>query len=255
MSPPNPFPPLPRPVAHQRRGGFSSVELLISIVVMALLATLALPAFRFVREQTNGTRCTGNLRIISTALHLYLAENNGEYPPNRRNFAHPLPNKGNPWVQDGLLPYLHANQSGTKTREAAGPWYCPSDTLRPMNVSAHSYGQNYYLGGDDRPTKDPAAHRPWWSKPAASPLSGQLIYLIDHDYLVEPKSTAGQFRSASWPLFGGIRVQPPTQPDGSYLVDFRHSGTANALFVDGSVRALKFEDLVNTKLKHLMVPD
>lgn len=255
MPPPKLFPSPPRSVARQRPGGFSTLELLISVAVLALLMALAFPAFRFIREQTNGARCTSNLRIIATALHLYLADHNGDYPPNRQNFAYPHPKKGNPWVQDGLLPYLHANQSGTKTREDAGPWFCPSDTTRPMNLSAHSYGQNYYLGADDRPTKNPAAHRSWWSKPVASPLSGQLIYLIDHDYLVEPKRTASQFRSSSWPLFGGVRDRPPTAPDGSRLVDFRHSGTANALFVDGSLRALKFEDLVNTKLKHLMAPD
>jgi len=82
-----------------------------------------------------------------------------------------------------------------------------------------------------------------------------IIYLIDHDRLVEPKSTAGFFRSDSWPLFGGMRDQPPTEAGGSNLVDFRYSNRANALFVDGSVRFFRFEDLVNTKLKYLMPPD
>ena len=62
-----------------RRGGFTLVELLTSIAVIAILSTLAIGAVRGAKERTNIARARGDLAALSTALEefkrLY-----GDYP-------------------------------------------------------------------------------------------------------------------------------------------------------------------------------
>src|ERR1700761_7174441 len=59
-----------------RRGGFTLVEIMIVVAIIALLAAIAVPNFLRARKRSQATRCLEDLRIIDSALDQYAIENN-----------------------------------------------------------------------------------------------------------------------------------------------------------------------------------
>ena len=62
------------------QGGFTLVELLVVIGIIALLISILLPALGKAREQAKTVKCAANLRSAVQALHIYTSENKGWLP-------------------------------------------------------------------------------------------------------------------------------------------------------------------------------
>ena len=59
---------------------FTLIELLIVITIIAVLASIALPAFTGVKERGDQTKDLSNAKQISLALRQFAIDNNGSYP-------------------------------------------------------------------------------------------------------------------------------------------------------------------------------
>lgn len=65
---------------HRRTCGFTLVELLVVIGIIAVLISILLPALSKAREQANRTRCLANLRQIHQCLAIYATQNRDHVP-------------------------------------------------------------------------------------------------------------------------------------------------------------------------------
>ena len=61
---------------RNQRGGFTLVEIMIVVAIIALLAAIAVPNFLRARKRSQATRILEDLRIIDSAIDQYAIENN-----------------------------------------------------------------------------------------------------------------------------------------------------------------------------------
>src|SRR4051812_36865250 len=99
---------------RRRCSGFSIVELLVVIGIIALLISILLPAMRIARESAKRTQCASQLRQLGLAFQLYANANRGSLPA--WSGWHPWP-AGGAGDQDGpiwteeMIPYIGSPDS------------------------------------------------------------------------------------------------------------------------------------------------
>src|SRR3989440_12878300 len=61
---------------NRKRGGFTLVEIMIVVAIIALLAAIAVPGFLRARKRSQATRILNDLRMIDSAVDQYAIETN-----------------------------------------------------------------------------------------------------------------------------------------------------------------------------------
>ena len=64
-----------------KNSGFSLVELLVVLALIAILASVATPGVTSAIERAQGAKCASNLRAIGVAVQQYIGENDYRFPP------------------------------------------------------------------------------------------------------------------------------------------------------------------------------
>ena len=128
---------------YQRSRGFTLVELLVVIGIIALLISILLPALNAARRQAAMTKCAAQMKQLHVACLLYAQDNNGYFPPTKMTIAAgtynlydaTFPISGNnPFWFDFLSKYVTKKKiavTSTTAAEAADArasviWSCPS---------------------------------------------------------------------------------------------------------------------------------
>jgi type II secretion system protein G len=65
---------------RKSKKGFTLIELMIVIAIIAILAAILVPNFLRARAQGQLTACKSNLKNIGTAMEMYSSDNQGRYP-------------------------------------------------------------------------------------------------------------------------------------------------------------------------------
>ncbi len=252
----------------QKFSGFTLVELLVVVAIIALMVSILLPALGKARTQARAVVCASQMKQISLAFCTYVMDNKGDIPIAYRIMANNIGSR--PWIW-ALLPYIGGDSAKEATwEEPADLWFCPSDKdPYPMGFSPHnqkytSYALNGYY-------KKAGAGSGWT---LASPelrfgpggkykldnirMASDCMFMIETSYY-------GQVYDIYNPNL--LQYNPDWQGHHRYTSGFYHDQAMNIMFVDshiGRVKGYEADEVaapVNIKTSghmfwtHLSLPD
>jgi len=124
-----------------RAAGFTLVEMLVVIGIIALVLGIILPTLAGARRQSRILQCASNIRQLASGMILYAAENQGKFPPNTY-----LTSPGQYWSDADrlgeIIPTPAANLKPDKT-----VYICPDDV-----DARQSYAVNLWASSAVDPT-------------------------------------------------------------------------------------------------------
>jgi prepilin-type N-terminal cleavage/methylation domain-containing protein/prepilin-type processing-associated H-X9-DG protein len=199
-----------------RTDGFTMIEILTVVAIIAVLAFIGFPALARALETANNGKCKANLKTLASACLAYAADNNGYLPANGPQDKSQSQSHVTRWSRFGkqMAPY------GLGSPNKAWACLCPSDkndlTMRPGSLTS------YAIPGSMSPGSRNAG--PWAGRgPSPWPRIQQLSY---------PSRVIMLFE-----YFGNHYGDPP----GSQCIKVGTNppATLNVAFLDGSVGTYK----------------
>jgi len=120
---------------HEDSAGFTLVELLVVIALIAILAALLLPTLSRGKEKARSAACMSNLKQLQVCWQMYTSDNNDSVPPN--NSVVSIPGSGDP-LPTGVSWCAGSPRYDTNTahieagllfsyNQSVGIYRCPSD--------------------------------------------------------------------------------------------------------------------------------
>lgn len=141
-----------------RRQGFTLVEMLVVIGIIAVLGAILFPVYSQARENGRKANCLSNLRQIGQAVRMYSEDSGGFLP-----IANSQPSvDGPPSIADVLSSYSRDSRI----------FRCPSDKSGKWQSEGTSYDYGFgLLGVGMRPQR---ADRPYRQDATKFPLAGDF---------------------------------------------------------------------------------
>jgi prepilin-type N-terminal cleavage/methylation domain-containing protein/prepilin-type processing-associated H-X9-DG protein len=218
---------------QSNRLGFTLMELLVVISIIALLVAMLLPAIGMVRDQARTVSCQSSLRGVGQALLQWQTDNEG-YLPYGQGAPAPLPYNWMSAAQQ-LEPTITFTCPAAKIRSGTTHYTANMQVLNDRYFGGATGTNRNVHNAETRPNVIMLFDGGQQSSGTAWPMSenlGLTFYYNDNPYL----SAAMQNQTT----LSSVYI-------GSFSIDTRHAAAkrANFLYVDGHVASQRTLDLIN----------
>lgn len=208
-------------------GGFTLIEMLVVIAIIALLVSLVAPTAGRALERGRSAACANNLRQMGIAHMAFIVDNQGRMIPaaqiNRYRPGGPTV-RGHYWFQ-ALEPYMGSEEMSFDLDRPA--WQrCPSKRMQITEIRMIGYGWNFSYFGHNT-----------WSDPEQTENANSFSRL---DSVTQPSDTiiiGCSLDDVEEPPFRHMYVYTGGRGQVSWRHASRHNGAGNYLHVDGHVSA------------------
>ena len=211
-------------ISRQKIQGFTLLELLTVVAIIAILCSILIPALQGVRNSAQQASCASNMRQIGSALLLYAASNNNKLPETSHTAAF-----GQSWIYT-LSDYLG---------DCDEVRICPADPKGDgrFDAGGTSYILNSFLfvpqlGLFGEPMGKPTNDLLLIDSPAETPMA---FIISDSQGIGDANDHTHSSRWGSWSAV--VRDISPGRFGGGNS-PMRALGSSNYLFADGHVEQI-----------------
>jgi prepilin-type N-terminal cleavage/methylation domain-containing protein/prepilin-type processing-associated H-X9-DG protein len=223
--------------ASRGSGGFTLVELLVVIGIIAVLAGMLLPALARAREAANMTACKANLQQINNATRMYANDNRDHYPDlwtlglnyYRVGYQVSYGSGGTPEIYG--LPSLYHIRGYIKSPKT---WICPS-AIPKFQEYQNTY---YWLSYNPFKSATELALSGRTSKQRSNPAVAESYWVTENISMQPPVSGlngSGSSATTLDPTLTGRQVYPHRYRTKVNTLTSDRRGAANVLYLDGSI--------------------
>jgi prepilin-type processing-associated H-X9-DG protein/prepilin-type N-terminal cleavage/methylation domain-containing protein len=213
------------------RRAFTLIELLVVVGVIALLASMLLPALSKAKASAQRAKCISNLHQLGLAVQMYWDDHDGDcfrYGPVNTNggLLYWFGWIDGPWVPEGDRHFDPTQGALWPYYEGRGVDLCPgfdysSPHYKPKAKGAsYGYGYNQHLSGPSH--KEPVNTSQFTN-------ASDLVIFADAAQVNDFQAPASPGNPMIEEWYYVNRYEPTAH--------FRHRGRANAVFADGHVEA------------------